>query len=151
MALPVQKVKGPVAMKLVKKKKRESKIAVGKRARSQVLNGKKTRTKGGLTAESLFKNKRGKIVSKRASAMGKRRYKHIESWLECVMEARDLLRMQGFVAINGSSLMGKALYCKSKQLYHRRCKVSEPKVSEPVAESTRAPDKRLSLPILGGA
>merc|ERR1719401_272753 len=61
-----------------------------------------------------MRNKRGKIVSKRASAHGRRRYRQIEAWTEAVMEARDLLHVRGFLAINGRSLQGKALYVKAK-------------------------------------
>merc|ERR1719310_2690382 len=100
-----------------KKAKRVSQIAKGKMARSQVLRGKKEKTVGGLKADSLMKNKRGKVVSKRASAAGKRHYKRIESWVESVVAARKALNCNGFVAINGKSLQGKALYVKSKALY----------------------------------
>merc|ERR1712232_606320 len=105
------------AMKAPMKAKPTSKIAKGKYARSQVLKGKKEKTVGGLKADSLTKNKRGKVVSKRASAAGKRNYKRIESWVESVVEARKALHVSGFVAINGKSLQGKALYVKSKALY----------------------------------
>merc|ERR1719487_193284 len=49
-------------------------------------------------------------------AKGKRMYKNVESWVECVMEARDALHCKGFVAINGKTLQGKALYVKAKAL-----------------------------------
>merc|ERR1712032_746989 len=78
------------------------------------------RTVGGLKADSLTRNKRGKIVSKRASANGKRRYKNVEDWIEAVMEAREMLQTKGFVAINGKSLHGKALYVKAKSLWRRQ-------------------------------
>merc|ERR1719392_98280 len=100
----------------VKKSKRVSKIARGRFAKVLVLRGSKEKTSGGLRCDALMKNKRGKVVSKRASANGKRRYKNIESWTEGVMAARSALRLTGFVAINGKSLMGKALYVKAKAL-----------------------------------
>merc|ERR1712032_320240 len=100
--------------------KRVTKVAKGKFARALVLSGKKERTVGGLRAEALMRNKRGKIVSKRASAHGKRRYKNVEDWVEAVMEARELLHTKGFVAINGNSLHGKALYVKAKALWQRQ-------------------------------
>merc|ERR1719436_1002779 len=55
-----------------------------------------------------MKNKRGKIVSKRASASGRRHYKQIQAWVEAVVEARSALRLSGFVAVNGRSIQGKA-------------------------------------------
>merc|ERR1719277_352909 len=98
------------------KAKRVSKIAKGRLAKALVLRGTKEKTSGGLTKDALIRNKRGKIVSKRASAAGKRSFKNVEAWLESVMAARKALHMQGFVAINGKSVQGKALYVKSKAL-----------------------------------
>merc|ERR1712203_357576 len=79
-------------------------------------------TVSGLTREMLLKNKRGKVVSKRAAAHGKRMYRNVESWVNAFMEARKTLRTKGFVAVNGKSVFGKALYVKTKalQLQHRR-------------------------------
>merc|ERR1712217_851866 len=65
----------------------------------------------------MARNKRGKVVSKRASACGKRAFKQIESWVEAIMAAREAFHTQGFVAINGKTLQGKALYAKAKTLY----------------------------------
>merc|ERR1719158_2573403 len=65
----------------------------------------------------LMKNKRGKVVSKRASAAGKRRFHQIKGWMEAFVKARSSLNLKGFVAINGASLVGKALYVKTKALY----------------------------------
>merc|ERR1712159_641435 len=102
------------SMKAMKKKaKRVSKVARGRFARFLVLKGTKERTVGGLKREQLMKNKRGKVVSKRASASGSRRYKNIQDWVEAVVEARAELRVSGFVAIDGKSLQGKALFVKA--------------------------------------
>merc|ERR1712066_939636 len=56
--------------KSMKKAKRVSKIARGKMARSLVCRGKKEKTSGGMSASQLTKNKNGKIVSKKMSALG---------------------------------------------------------------------------------
>merc|ERR550514_2093056 len=104
----------------MKKAKRVTKIARGRFAKALVLRGSKEKTTGGLTKEALTRNKRGKIVSKRASAAGKRSFKNIEAWVESVAAARKALQMQGFVAINGKSVQGKALYVKSKALFGAR-------------------------------
>merc|ERR1719183_1398674 len=61
-------------------------------------------------------SKRGKIVSKRQSAHGKRQYQNIKSWTDAVMKARSSLSVKGFVAINGHTLVGKALFVKAKAL-----------------------------------
>merc|ERR550537_404117 len=98
------------------KAKRVSTVAKGRLAKALVLRGSKVRTTGGLRKDMLMKNKRGKVVSKRASAAGKRRYPQIETWVEAHMAARSALRVEGFVAINGQSLVGKALYVKAKAL-----------------------------------
>jgi len=102
-----------VSMKAIKAK-RVSTVARGKFARALVLRGKKVKTVGGLTREALTRNRRGKIVSKRASAAGKRRYHQVEDWVEALMSARKALHVHGFVAVNGRTLQGKALYVKTK-------------------------------------
>merc|ERR1712190_70281 len=96
--------------------KRVTKVAHGRLAKALVLKGRKEKTSGGLTKDMLMINRRGKIVSKRASANGKRRYKQIEDWTEAVMGARDILHVRGFLAINGKSLQGRALYMKAQML-----------------------------------
>merc|ERR1719373_904015 len=63
-----------------------------------------------------MKNKRGKVVSKRASAHGKRAYRNVEDWVDAVMEARQMLHVKGFCAINGRTLQGKSLYLRAKTL-----------------------------------
>eukprot|EP00930_Biecheleria_cincta_P061711 TRINITY_DN47274_c0_g1_i1.p1 TRINITY_DN47274_c0_g1~~TRINITY_DN47274_c0_g1_i1.p1 ORF type:complete len:161 (-),score=48.51 TRINITY_DN47274_c0_g1_i1:146-571(-) len=115
-AVAKKAMKGMKSMKAMKAK-RQSKVAKGRLARAMVLRGRKEKTSGGLTKDSLIKNKRGKVVSKRASAAGRKRFAFIEGWLQCVNEAREKLHIKGFTAINGKSTAGKALYAKSKALY----------------------------------
>merc|ERR1719198_2527019 len=107
------------AMKAMKamKKKSVSKIARGRFAKVLVYRGTKAKTVGGLTSEKLIKNKRGKIVSKRQSAAGKRAYGNIKAWVEAFISARKALHVQGFHAVNGKSLQGKALYFKAKSFF----------------------------------
>ena len=105
------------AMKVAMKAKRVSKIAKGKRAKYVVLSGKKEKTSSGLTKAMLHKNKRGKIVSKTASAAGKKAFKNISGWTKAVQAAKKALNITGFVAINGKTSQGKALYAKAKSLY----------------------------------
>jgi len=83
-----------------------------------VLAGKKQKTTSGLTKDKLMKNKYGKIVSKARSALSKRRYatSSIKTWAEAVKTARKSLSLTGFVAINGKSAQGKALYAKTKSI-----------------------------------
>merc|ERR1711879_1122140 len=98
----------------VMKAKRVSKIARGRLAKALVLRGKFEKTRSGLRAEGLMKNKRGKVVSKRASAA---RARSSKDWIDALMKARGALNLSGFVAINGKSAQGKALYLKAKTAY----------------------------------
>merc|ERR1719478_212433 len=63
-----------------------------------------------------MRNKRGKAVSKRAAAHGKRAFRNIQDWVSSVTAARKALQVTNFVAINGKSLQGKALYVKAKAM-----------------------------------
>merc|ERR1711918_142624 len=101
------------AMRAMKAKKRVSKIA-----KAVVFRGNKTRTVGGLQKTDIMKNSRGKLVSKKQSAAAKRRYANtIRGWIQAVGKARKALNVKGFVAINGKSPQGKALYAKAKSFW----------------------------------
>merc|ERR1712072_660825 len=100
------------AMKAMKKKT-ISKIAKGKYRRAVVFRGGKEKTSGGMTKSDLIKNKTGKIVSKKASAAGKKAYKNIKGWTDAVQKARKELGVKGFVPIK----KGSAIYKKAKEFY----------------------------------
>merc|ERR1740138_1376083 len=104
------------AMKGVMKRKSISTIGRGRLAKALVLRGSKVKTTGGLKAEDLMKNKRGKVVSKRQSALGKRRFKNIEAWVQAHMAARNALHVNGWCAVNGKTVQGKAIYVKAKAI-----------------------------------
>eukprot|EP00411_Alexandrium_monilatum_P021345 CAMPEP_0175203520 /NCGR_PEP_ID=MMETSP0093-20121207/11104_1 /TAXON_ID=311494 /ORGANISM="Alexandrium monilatum, Strain CCMP3105" /LENGTH=133 /DNA_ID=CAMNT_0016496585 /DNA_START=66 /DNA_END=467 /DNA_ORIENTATION=+ len=129
MVLPKLSMKARKAMKA----KRVSKVARGRFARVLVFRGRKEKTVGGLTKDGLMRNKRGKIVSKRRSALGRRAYLNVESWIEAVVEARQALHSKGFVAINGKTLQGKALYIKAKAIREQRHSGASASSSEPAA------------------
>merc|ERR1712182_147155 len=76
-----------------------SKIAKGKMAKSVVFRGTKAKTVGGLTKTDLVENKRGKIVSKKSLAHGKKMYANIKAWTAAVQKARKALNVKGFVAV----------------------------------------------------
>merc|ERR1711903_91231 len=97
------------------KKKRVSKIATGSLAKSVVLRGTKEKTVGGLTKADLLKNKRGKIVSKKMAANGKKQFiaNGLGKWTKAVQKARAILKLKGFVAIK----KGSPLYTKAKEIY----------------------------------
>merc|ERR1711990_1102487 len=101
----------------MKAMKRVSIIAKGKRARAVAFRGTKAKTATGLTKSDLTRNAYGKIVSKKASANGKKRYGNIRGWTMALVKARKALNLKGFVAVNGKSAQGKALYAKAKSFY----------------------------------
>merc|ERR1719512_452193 len=117
MALPPSSTK---QRRVMMRTRKTTKVARGRFAKSLVLKGTRERTSGGLRRDDLMLNKRGKAVSKKASARGKQQFRNVEPWLDCMMQARKALHIVGFVAINGSTLQGKALYVKTKALCKAR-------------------------------
>merc|ERR1719237_1287474 len=111
-----------IAMKGMKAMKARvaSKIARGKRGKAAVFRGTRVKTSGGLTKDALIKNKAGKVVSKKKSSLGKRQYANsaLKKWNVACKAARKALNITGFVAVNGKTAQGKALYAKAKALYN---------------------------------
>merc|ERR1712137_363064 len=97
-------------------KKSRSKVATGRMAKALVLRGSKVKTSGGLTKTDVMKNKLGRIVSKKKSAATKQRFpgSKFEAWGKAISASRKALGITGFVAINGKTAQGKALYAKAK-------------------------------------
>merc|ERR1712110_419938 len=84
--------------------------------RTQVWNGTRTKVKTtGQTKAALMKNKRGKVVSKKANAAGKRTYKRngLNKWTKAFMQARKNLGLKGFVACK----KGTKFYKEAMRLY----------------------------------
>merc|ERR1719161_3151920 len=100
MAKAMKAMKAMAAMKAMKamKKKAISKIAKGRMAKVVVFRGSKAKTVGGLQQTDLIKNSRGRIVSKKGSTAGKKRYTQIKGWITAVQKARKVLGVKGFVA-----------------------------------------------------
>merc|ERR1712203_1105809 len=99
------------------KAKRVSVVAKGSLAKATVFSGRKQKTKSGLTKASLAKNKRGKVVSKKMSANGKKVYgRTIKAWADATKAARKALGVKGFVPVGGKSAAGRALFAKAKAL-----------------------------------
>merc|ERR1711994_535624 len=93
------------------KKKRRAKV---RGSRRQVWNGSRTKTPGSLEKGHLMKNKRGRIVSKKASKAGKARYnKHLKPWVKAFVAARKKLGVKGFTPCK----KGTQLYKETKKLY----------------------------------
>merc|ERR1712149_124632 len=93
------------AMKAMKKKPISAKLA-----RRHVFAGKITKSKGGCTATAFKKNKAGRIVSKKRSALTK---SVLGPWTAAVQQARKALSIKGFAVIK----KGTPLYKKAKELY----------------------------------
>merc|ERR1719160_2039037 len=115
MAKAMKAMKAMAAMKAMRamKKKAVSKIAKGKLAKSIVFRGSKAKTSSGLVKTDLIKNKRGKIVTKKQAANGKKAYANIKGWTVAVQKARKALGVKGFVAVK----KGTPLYKKAKELF----------------------------------
>merc|ERR1711918_39424 len=79
-------------------------------AKRHVFAGKTTKTSSGLNKGDLVKNKRGKIVSKKAANRAKK-----SPWIAAVAAARKALNIKGFAAIK----KGSPLYNKAKALYKK--------------------------------
>merc|ERR1719424_751968 len=126
-------------MKVMKaKKKKISIIARGRLARFLVHSGRKVKTAGGMTKESIEKNKRGRLVSKKQSAHGHKMYTNIRGWTTAFVSSRRQLNCQGFIAINGKTLLGKALYVRMRKLYDSG-PVPDPKKEEVKSEREEQP------------
>jgi len=104
------------AMKAIKKAKalmKTMKKVTKVGTKSQVLKGSKVKTKGGMKASDLMKNKHGKVVSKKKHLQGKKAYeKHLAKWSEACSKARKELGLKGFVAIK----KGSEFYNRTKDL-----------------------------------
>merc|ERR1719321_408703 len=105
-------------MKMRKMAMKKSTIAKGKRAKSSVFKGTKVSTSGGLKKSDLKKNKRGKVVSAKASARAKssKGAKVISAWGAATKAARKALGIKGFCPVGGKTKQGQALLAKVKSL-----------------------------------
>lgn len=120
---PLKSMKRAMKMRRVMKEKRvaKTKKKISKKiskigSRSDVLLGKKERTRTGIKQHDLMKNKEGKVVSKRKSALGKRNFVHVAKWISACVQARSELGLVGFVAVR----KGSSLYNKARELYDAR-------------------------------
>ena len=84
--------------KVAKRTVKKQKIRVGSMRR--VFSGTADRTGGGLVKKDLIKNKRGKVVSKKANAVGKKKFRNsaLSRWVQACAKARAELNLVGFVA-----------------------------------------------------
>uniref|UniRef100_A0A7S1LYR9 Uncharacterized protein n=1 Tax=Alexandrium catenella TaxID=2925 RepID=A0A7S1LYR9_ALECA len=112
--------KVPVEVMKAKQRKRRSKVARGRVAKAMVFSGAREKTAGGLTKDGLVRNKEGRLVSKRRNALGRQKYHQVEDWVKAVVQARQAVHATGFVAVNGKTVLGKAIYLKAKSILEER-------------------------------
>merc|ERR1712109_424011 len=103
--------------RVVRRRRKARKVSV-RGSKSQVFRGTKQKTKSsGQTKAMLMKNKRGKIVSKKSHANGKRVYKKngLAKWTKAFMQARKNLGIKGFVACK----KGTKFYKEAMKIYRK--------------------------------
>merc|ERR1712083_282700 len=110
---------GSMKKAMRKMAKKVSKIAKGKRARASVWAGGKVKTASGLKKSDLKKNKRGKIVTHKSSAAGRKNYKNISGWVSATRQARKELKIKGFLAIGGKTKAGQQFLAKARSIYKK--------------------------------
>lgn len=105
------------SMKAMKAKKAKTSMRRRRRAMKvskvgrkwMVFKGTREKTRGGLKKTDLTKNKYGKVVSKKRSAMARR-----SSWCSAVQKARKALGVRGFCAVGGRTAKGQELLKKTR-------------------------------------
>jgi len=99
------------SMKKRKAAKKPSIVAKGRGAKARVFAGSKAKTSGGLKKSDLVRNKRGKVVSKKASQRSKssKGAKVISKWGAATKQARKQLGIKGFCPVGGKTPKGQQL------------------------------------------
>merc|ERR1719253_2051375 len=98
-SMGMKMMKAMAMKKAMKKTAKAYKTVAG--ANRAVFSGLIAKSKGGLTKAGLMKSKKGKIVSSKKSALGKK-----NKWIKACNAAKAALKIKGFVAIK----KGTALY-----------------------------------------
>ena len=95
-------------------------VATGAYAKAAVWAGRKEKTASDLTKQHLKKNRKGKVVSKSASAAGETKRKYIQEWLSAVRAARQQLGFGGFCPVGGKTENGQRLLETARGIYGKR-------------------------------
>merc|ERR1711907_499871 len=106
MAKAMKAMKAMAAMKAMKAMKKKPISA--KLAKRHAFFGKIDKTATGLKKTDLVESKKGKIVSKKKSLLGKK-----SPWIAAVNKARKELKIKGFAATK----KGTPFYNKAKEFY----------------------------------
>merc|ERR1712217_473233 len=107
--------KKKVSRKRVVRRKARKRVSI-RGTRRQVFRGVREKVKTtGQKKNELMKNKRGRIISKKAHANGKRAFKQngLGKWQKAFMEARKNLGLTGFVACK----KGSKFYKEAMRIY----------------------------------
>merc|ERR1712137_66952 len=107
--------------KKAKKVRRVHGVAKGRGAKARVFRGLKEKTSTGLKKSALVKNKVGRVVSKKKSALGKKIYQAngLAKWTKAVQQARKSMNLKGFVAVGGKSAKGQELLKKARAIFKK--------------------------------
>merc|ERR1719235_1205919 len=116
------------------KSKRATKIAHGVMAKSVVLRGGKEKTAGGLTKAMLMKNKRGKAVSKKSHAAGKKHSSTFRTGSAVARQRERLLDSQA--SLQSMANLTRAKLCMQSR---RRCLPIDEGNSEEIIFASSAP------------
>ena len=95
-------------------------VATGAYAKAAVWTGRKKKTASDLAKQHLKKNRKGKVVSKSASAAGEAKRKYIQEWLSAVRAARQQLGFGGFCLVGGKTENGQRLLETARGIYGKR-------------------------------
>ena len=98
---------------------RNGAVATGSYAKAVVFAGRKEKTPQNQTKSDLMKNRKGKVVSKAASAAGEQKKKYLYEWSRAVQRARHDLGIVGFCPVGGKTPQGKRLMKKARYLCGR--------------------------------
>merc|ERR1712048_292748 len=108
---------GTSRRRVVRRRRKARKVSI-RGSKGQVWRGTRQKTKSsGQTKSMLMKNKRGKIVSKKAHAKGVKIYRKngLAKWNKAFMQARKNLGLKGFVACK----KGTRFYKEAMKLYRK--------------------------------
>ena len=112
-AMKAKKAMKSMKKRVMKKTAKSYKSVQG--AKRAVFEGKISKTKGGKGKSTLMKNKAGRVVSSKRSALAKKG--KLAKWTKACAAARKALKITGFQAIGGKSAKGQALLKKARSLY----------------------------------
>jgi len=101
--------------KVVRRRRARKRVSI-RGTRGQVFRGTRQKVKTtGQTKNDLMKNKRGRIVSKKAHSAGKRAFKRngLSKWSSAFSQARKNLKIKGFMPCK----KGTKLYKETMRLY----------------------------------